>query len=74
MSASSPSTSVPSFAASAFGAGFGGSVWALVATEQASALREAWSREYASAFPDRQQQARFFVMDTPAPGACSVAA
>ena len=61
-------------AASAFGAGFGGSVWALVAAEEASSFREAWSREYTSAYPDRQQYARFFVMDAPAPGAFSVTA
>jgi galactokinase len=38
-------------AASAFGAGFGGSVWALVAEEGAGAFLEQWARAYAAAFP-----------------------
>lgn len=40
-------------AASAFGAGFGGSVWALVAEVDATAFREAWRGRYLAAFPDR---------------------
>jgi len=48
-------------AASAFGAGFGGSVWALVRREQGDAFIEAWSRRYAAAFPIEARQARFFL-------------
>jgi len=38
-------------AASAFGAGFGGSVWALVERERASAFLAAWRAEYSARFP-----------------------
>ena len=38
-------------AASAFGAGFGGSVWALVPESDAAAFRTRWADAYASAFP-----------------------
>jgi galactokinase len=48
-------------AASAFGAGFGGSVYALVPEALAEHFRSDWSRAYAAAFPDRAQAARFFV-------------
>ena len=59
-------------AASAFGAGFGGSVWALVRADEAEDLLARWQREYAQAYPERQIDARFFTMASPAPGACSV--
>src|SRR6185436_4179336 len=38
-------------AASSFGAGFGGSVWALVRVEEATAFIDRWSRRYADRFP-----------------------
>lgn len=38
-------------AASAFGAGFGGSVWALVPTGDADAFAEQWMAEYKARFP-----------------------
>jgi galactokinase len=38
-------------AASAFGAGFGGSVWALVPESDAAAFRTRWADAYAAAFP-----------------------
>ena len=38
-------------AASAFGAGFGGSVWALVPGVDAAAFQTRWAEAYASAFP-----------------------
>lgn len=61
-------------AASVFGAGFGGSVWALSATaDAAERLRAAWRDEYFERFPERKALARFFVM-SPGPGACSVVA
>lgn len=39
-------------AASAFGAGFGGSVWALVPDPDVDRFIAAWSADYASAFPE----------------------
>jgi galactokinase len=48
-------------AASAFGGGFGGSVWALVRTETADAFRRRWADRYAVAFPGVTEQSRFFV-------------
>jgi len=47
-------------AASAFGAGFGGSVWALVDLPSAGAFLESWKAAYASAFPGPARQASFF--------------
>ncbi|HVO35493.1 MAG TPA: galactokinase family protein [Gemmatimonadales bacterium] len=48
-------------AASAFGAGFGGAVWALVRTAEADDFLERWGREYRSAFPAREPHSRFFL-------------
>ena len=48
-------------AASAFGAGFGGSVWALVPVHAAADFSSRWERSYAAAFPARASAARFFV-------------
>ena len=39
------------FASSSFGAGFGGSVWALVPATEAAVFGERWSTAYASAMP-----------------------
>jgi len=47
-------------AASPFGAGWGGCVWALVQTEQTEELLLRWRRAYAVRFPARMQQATFF--------------
>jgi galactokinase len=41
------------FAASAFGAGFGGSVWALVMAEQAARFSREWRENYRARFPYR---------------------
>ena len=48
-------------ASSAFGAGFGGSVWALVERDRAPQFLADWRARYASSFPARAQQAEFFV-------------
>ena len=48
-------------AASAFGAGFGGSVWALVAASSAPDFLAEWSARYAESFPERAPAARFFL-------------
>jgi galactokinase len=47
-------------AASAQGAGFGGSVWALVAEEQVPSFLERWSAAYCQAFPEHAGTADFF--------------
>ena len=54
-------------AASAFGAGFGGSVWALIEEEHAEKFLTDWSRGYRDKFP-RQQNCAFFI-SRPAPAA-----
>ena len=47
-------------AASAFGAGFGGSVWALVARDEAGAFIDRWRAAYALDFPGAAERAEFF--------------
>ena len=51
-------------AASAFGAGFGGSVWALVETARREAFLAAWAEQYHAEFPQHAPLSRFFT--TPA--------
>merc|ERR1712232_1447992 len=53
--------------ASAFGAGFGGSCWALVRKDLADAFAETWAKAYREAFPQWISSSTFFVM-TPGPG------
>ncbi len=47
-------------AASAFGAGFGGAVWALVETAQAGVFISHWRENYISTFHGQNQNALFF--------------
>jgi len=47
-------------AASAFGAGFGGSVWALVALSEATGFAQSWSARYAAEHPAAALRAAFF--------------
>lgn len=47
-------------AASAFGGGFGGSVWALVKSDDAESFRKRWAERYAAEFPNPTQRSRFF--------------
>jgi galactokinase len=47
-------------AASAFGAGFGGSVWALVDHSAVERFRREWSESYAKAFPVAARKSEFF--------------
>jgi galactokinase len=47
-------------AASAFGAGFGGSVWALTPDERAAEFAASWEEDYLVTFPEQQGRARFF--------------
>lgn len=55
-------------AASAFGAGFGGSVWALVDIDESGQFMRQWMLEYGTAYPERIRNAHFFV-DSTGPGA-----
>jgi galactokinase len=48
-------------AASAFGAGFGGAVWAMVKGHDAGRFVEAWRAAYAEAFAARSARARWIV-------------
>jgi len=48
-------------AASAFGAGFGGSVWALIPEPGAGEWLSRWSASYRAAFPARGRHAAFFL-------------
>lgn len=55
-------------AASAFGAGFGGSVWAMVEEKRAGEFLNTWSKDYRDTFPDRAEKCRFF-LTRPGPSA-----
>lgn len=55
-------------AASAFGAGFGGSVWALVEQSSARAFLDRWQNAYRTTCPDAAPRSRFF-LTRPGPGA-----
>lgn len=52
--------SLGAVAASAFGAGFGGSVWALVRRDEAQRFTECWHESYAERFPEPATRASFF--------------
>jgi galactokinase len=56
-------------AASAFGAGFGGSVWAMVASTDADEFLNAWRDRYLQRFPQHASAARFFVTRAGGPAA-----
>lgn len=47
-------------AASAFGAGFGGSVWAMVPGEESAGFLSLWKERYARQFPNISGRSRFF--------------
>lgn len=59
------------YAASAFGAGFGGSVWAVVEASEAEAFTGRWAESYADAFPDASPRSSFFTM-RPGPAATRI--
>ncbi len=46
-------------AASAFGAGFGGSVWAMIESSRAETFLAAWAEAYRSRFPERARASSF---------------
>ncbi|HUS58861.1 MAG TPA: galactokinase, partial [Planctomycetota bacterium] len=56
-------------AASAFGAGFGGSVWAMVREDRAEQFAHEWTELYRREFPPAAGMAVFFLTGA-APGAC----
>lgn len=55
-------------AASAFGAGFGGSVWALTDTDRSGEFLNEWSGRYRRMFPEHAAAAHFFA-SSPGPAA-----
>jgi len=55
------SSSGGAVAASAFGAGFGGAVWALVRAADAETFRARWANGYAARFPSAARRAQFFM-------------
>lgn len=57
-------------AASAFGAGFGGSVWALVRRELAVTFTDAWASSYRGEFPVAASLAMFFTTSAGPAAAC----
>ena len=58
-------------AASAFGAGFGGGVWALVERDRADEFNRAWQAAYAEAHPQAAQSSSYFA-SRPGPAACAL--
>jgi galactokinase len=56
-------------AASAFGAGFGGAVWALVPSDGADSFRGAWADRYTERFPTAAAHAKFFATHAGPPAA-----
>jgi galactokinase len=48
-------------ASSAFGAGFGGSVWAMIAENESDAFIRAWRERYHREFSDAASRAQFFI-------------
>ena len=53
--------SLGAVAASAFGAGFGGSVWALVPKVEANRFMQCWQESYENRFPEPARRATFFM-------------
>jgi galactokinase len=57
--------------ASAFGAGFGGSVWALVSEAQAVGFLSRWRDGYLEAYPEHTETAEFLIT-RPGPAAFEI--
>jgi galactokinase len=57
--------SLGAFAASSFGAGFGGSVWALIERERAAHFADAWLADYRGQFPARTSATTFLASPGP---------
>ncbi|CAD7930073.1 unnamed protein product [Amoebophrya sp. A25] len=56
-------------AASAFGAGFGGSVYAIVPADRSENFRGLWEKDYISNFPQHESNSCFFIVKGPGAGA-----
>ena len=56
----SSATKLGAIAASAFGAGFGGSVWALVKKNEVEQFTESWKVDYLNKYPKASKKAVFF--------------
>ena len=52
---------IGALAASAFGAGFGGSVWALMETDSAQSQMDAWVQGYHEAYPEQACRSEHFI-------------
>jgi galactokinase len=52
---------IGAIAASAFGAGFGGSVYAIVRSSDAEHFRSEWRRSYVESFPQHRESSEFFI-------------
>ena len=59
-------------AASGFGAGFGGSVWAMVPDAKVSAFLGAWRTRYAKRFPEAAEHSEFFATRPGRPAQVSI--
>lgn len=59
--------SLGAIAASAFGAGFGGAVWALVEKANVDDFMQEWESEYQRTFPAMKEKAHFFAVRPGAP-------
>jgi galactokinase len=57
--------------ASAFGAGFGGSVWALVEMGRSGRFLDAWTQAYRVRFPEHAARSKFFLTGA-GPAACRI--
>ena len=57
--------------ASGFGAGFGGSVWALVDQARADEFLAVWAEAYRKRFPEQSEEAKFFLTGA-GPAACRI--
>lgn len=62
---------ITALASSAFGAGFGGSCWALVHRHEAETFMTQWRNAYDEAFPANGNGSREFFITEPGPGAFS---
>ena len=63
---------IKAIASSAFGAGFGGSCWALVYRHQVDEFANQWQKAYDERFPVDSNETREFFVTSPGPGAFCV--
>lgn len=64
-------TEIGAVCASAFGAGFGGSVWAMIPEGRSAGFLREWREAYTTAFPDQRDTAEFLIT-RPGPSAFEV--